>query len=243
MVVRTDMPPPPHRSYRIAPDGTAVRDADFRHFAALAGLVVLLAVGVVLALVYGDAALSGDTAGAWLAGLGAWGALAIVFLMVLHCLVPFPAELLALAAGAAFGSVLGTLLVWTGAMLGAALSFWLSRRLGRRAVERLLPARHRASLDRWTEEQGAMTLLVSRFIPLIAFNLINYAAGLTRVSWWTFLWTTAIGILPITALSVWLGARMATLEWPVLLAVSAAGIAAIWACHGLAQRWGVLPRR
>jgi uncharacterized membrane protein YdjX (TVP38/TMEM64 family) len=44
---------------------------------------------------------------------------------------------------------------------------------------------------------------------VIAFNLINYAAGLVRVSWWTFTWTTAVGILPLTVLMVLLGERMA----------------------------------
>jgi uncharacterized membrane protein YdjX (TVP38/TMEM64 family) len=40
---------------------------------------------------------------------------------------------------------------------------------------------------------------------VISFNLVNYAAGLAGVGRITFLWTTAIGILPITALSVLVG--------------------------------------
>ena len=74
-------------------------------------------------------------------------------------------------------------------------------------------------------------MLVCRFIPIIAFNLINYGAGLTRVSWATFLWTTGVGILPSTVLMVWMGASMADLTWPWLLGVSAAGIATVVAGH------------
>jgi len=37
---------------------------------------------------------------------------------------------------------------------------------------------------------------------VISFNLINYAAGLTTISWWTFTWATALGILPLTCLMV-----------------------------------------
>lgn len=48
-------------------------------------------------------------------------------------------------------------------------------------------------------------------MPVIAFNLINHAAGLVRVSWWAFTWTTAVGILPLTVLMVLLGERMATM--------------------------------
>jgi uncharacterized membrane protein YdjX (TVP38/TMEM64 family) len=42
-------------------------------------------------------------------------------------------------------------------------------------------------------------------VPVISFNLINYAAGLTAISWWTFTWATALGILPLTVLMVVMG--------------------------------------
>jgi uncharacterized membrane protein YdjX (TVP38/TMEM64 family) len=48
-------------------------------------------------------------------------------------------------------------------------------------------------------------LFVSRFVPVISFNLINYAAGLTAISWWTFVWATGLGILPLTFLMVLMG--------------------------------------
>jgi len=123
-------------------------------------------------------------------------------------------------------------------MVGASLSFGLARWLGRDAVARVLPARQAAKLDNWAKEQGTVALLVSRLIPVIAFNLINYAAGLTRVGWGTFLWTTAVGIVPLTVLMVWFGAQMRELSWPVLLSVSAAGIAVIVAGHYVRRRSG-----
>ena len=152
--------------------------------------------------------------------MGFWGELGIILLMILHCFVPFPAEFLALAAGNLYGFVHGTILMWIGAMIGASLSFALSRWLGKPFVEWVLPQRHQEKLDQWTEDQGAMTLLISRFIPLIAFNLINYAAGLTKVKWWTFLWTTGLGILPITAITVYMGHGMRELKAETLFFVS-----------------------
>lgn len=173
-------------------------------------------------------------------GLGAWGEVAVVGLMVVHSFVPFPAEVLALCAGALYGPLWGTVLIWTGAMIGAALSFGLARWLGRPFVAAMLRPQHRARLDRWTAEQGAATLLVVRLVPVIAFNLINYAAGLTRVGWGTFLWTTAVGILPLTGAMVWMGTRMMELSWPWLLGISAAGTVAVVAGHVWARRRGWL---
>jgi uncharacterized membrane protein YdjX (TVP38/TMEM64 family) len=215
----------------------------FRDAFALAGLVILIGVGGAIALYYDGVWITGSDMVGWIDGIGIWGPLAIIGLMVLHCFIPLPAEFVALCAGAVFGTVFGSALVWAGAMIGASLSFWLARLLGRAAIEGILPARHRRALGDWADDQGAMTLLISRFIPVIAFNLINYAAGLTRISWWTFVWTTSVGILPLTVLMVYLGAQMTAVGWPYLLATSAGGIVAIWAFHRLARKRGWLRGR
>ena len=70
-----------------------------------------------------------------------------------------------------------------------------------------------------------------RFIPLIAFNLINYAAGLSRMSYLTFFWATGIGILPMTALMVVLGAKMYDLAWYAWLGIAVGGLA-LWVLAG-----------
>lgn len=158
---------------------------------------------------------------------GAWGVAATIGLMVVHSFVPFPAEFVALAAGMVYGPLWGTVITWSGAMLGAWLSFGLARLFGRPLVEALLRERHWSKIDAWSERQGASTLFVARLIPMIAFNLINYAAGLTTMRWWTFTWVTGLGILPLTVLMVSLGDRMHYLGWLewVLIGV---GAVALW---------------
>ena len=63
-----------------------------------------------------------------------------------------------------------------------------------------------------TAWQGPSWAILS-FIPLISFNLINYGAGLTKISWWTFTWTTGIGILPFTIIMVTMGNNFNLLPW------------------------------
>ncbi len=178
------------------------------HSIALAVLAIIIILGFVLALNYEGSLLVPENLNTFLTGLQHWAPFAVIGLMVVHCFVPFPAEILAISAGALFGAVYGTVLIWVGAMIGALLSFWLARRLGRGAVETLLPERHRSRLDTWTADQGAFALLISRFVPILAFNLINYAAGLSKIGVWTFVWTTAIGILPLTFLMAYMGEQM-----------------------------------
>ena len=73
---------------------------------------------------------------------------------------------------------------------------------------RLLSNEQEHRLEEWVDRLGGDALLLGRFIPAISFNLMNYGAGLAPVSWWTFLWTTGLGILPLTILMVWAGERL-----------------------------------
>jgi uncharacterized membrane protein YdjX (TVP38/TMEM64 family) len=164
---------------------------------------------------------------------GQWSILMSIGLMVLHSFIPFPAEFLAIANGMLFGPIWGTVITWIGAMLGAILAFGLSRLLGRPFVKIVLARKQLTELDKWSNDQAAHWVFLARFVPVIAFNLVNYAAGLTGISWWTFIWTTAIGILPMSALMVTMGASVHQLDWHWWLALMAFGILA-WL---LLRRW------
>ena len=163
----------------------------------------------------------------WIRSQGSWGMLASVGLMVAHSFIPFPAELLTMANGMVYGPWLGSLVTWFGAMLGAFASFGLTRKLGRPFVVKVLSGEQLCRLDEWVRRQGIATLLLSRLLPVISFNLINYAAGLTPVSWWTFTWTTGLGIVPMTVLMVTMGSHLHLLPWWVWL-LTALALLLLW---------------
>lgn len=163
---------------------------------------------------------------------GQWGVAVSIGLMVVHSFIPFPAEVVALANGIIYGTIFGTLITWTGAMLGAQAAFWTARFFGEPIVNKYVRADRRARVDRWIARNGTAALLTMRLIPLIAFNLINYAAGLARVRWWTFTWTTAIGILPLAFLIVAAGDQFKNLPLRLLGALFLGGLL-LW----LAIKW------
>lgn len=189
----------------------------------LAGAICLLALGAVaLGWFYGfwslplatfDVLGSVEAAEDLILSWGPWGMLASVALMIGHSLIPFPAEILAIANGMLYGPLLGTILTWFGGMCGALLAFGLARVLGRPFVEKIFPKERLESIDRWAQQRGGIALLLARLIPVIAFNVLNYGAGLTSMSWWTFTWATAIGILPMCVLMATVGASI--FNWPL----------------------------
>jgi uncharacterized membrane protein YdjX (TVP38/TMEM64 family) len=66
-------------------------------------------------------------------------------------------------------------------------------------------------MNNWVAHPGAGTLFISRLIPVNSFNLVNYAAGLAKIPWTTFAWTTGVGILPMTIFMVVMGDQIHTL--------------------------------
>ena len=152
-----------------------------------------------------------EAIGYWVHELGIWGYPLAVGLMAGVAVLPIPAEIPAAMNGMLFGAVAGTAITWTGAMAGAVISFELSRRFGRPLAERMLSAAAIARVDRFVQTASWPGMLVARLIPAIAFTALNWGAGLTLVSRRTFVWTTALGILPGTILFVSSGYGLARL--------------------------------
>jgi uncharacterized membrane protein YdjX (TVP38/TMEM64 family) len=155
-----------------------------------------------------------------------WLPVLFVGLMVLHTLVPVPAELLALAAGMTLGPVWGTVTIWIGAMLGAYVGFFLARTLGQPFLRYMVSPARLERLQPWLQQTDVPLLLTVRLLPIISFNLVNFALGLSPIGWWRFTWTTAVGILPVTVCVVVFGAHLD--DWRILLLVTLAACLVGW---------------
>lgn len=150
----------------------------------------------------------GDIAGLrdYIVSFGLWAPVASCFLMVLQALVaPVPSFLITFANGLAFGVFWGWMLSLFGHVLAAAVCFWISRSLGRVPVEVLVGRTGLESADRWFERWGMYAVFAGRLVPGIAFDVISYAAGLTRMRFGGFLAATTLGIFPQTFLYSYLG--------------------------------------
>jgi len=121
------------------------------------------------------------------------------------------AAILSLGAGAVFGVFQGTLLVVTGATIGAVLAFLVSRTLLRDWVVRTFGARMRG-IDRGLRESGLSYLLFLRLVPAFPFFLVNLACGITGIPLRTYALGTLFGILPGSLVFVNAGASIAAVE-------------------------------
>lgn len=137
-----------------------------------------------------------DDVRGYVRSLGAWGPIVLIVLMILHSVTFIPSEVITISDVIIFGPVWGVVYSWIGAMLGAYLAFFLAKAFGRPIVNRFVPERLIAKFDTFFERDGLKGIFILRLIPLVSFNALNYAAGLTRMTFWDFSWTTGLGILP-----------------------------------------------
>lgn len=141
-------------------------------------------------------------------GAGLLAPLAFVAIYIGWTVLLLPAVVPTLAGGALFGLVAGSVLTLLGAVIGATVAFLIGRRLGRAQVQEL--AGHRGvRFERWLQQRGFLALLYARLVPIVPFNLLNYAAGVAGISTRTYVIATAVGIVPGTIAYTALGSAAA----------------------------------
>jgi uncharacterized membrane protein YdjX (TVP38/TMEM64 family) len=137
--------------------------------------------------------------------LGVWGPIAFIGIYIVSTVAFVPASLLTLAAGALFGVPLGVVYVLLGATIGAFCSFLIARYVARDWVAARVQKDVRfAAIDRAIAAQGRKVVFLLRLSPVIPFNVLNYALGLTQVRALDYLVASA-GMIPGTLLYVYSG--------------------------------------
>jgi uncharacterized membrane protein YdjX (TVP38/TMEM64 family) len=170
--------------------------------------------------------------------LGLGGPLLILALCILHSVVFYPAEIVDAAAGYAYGFFPALALVMTGWILNGLVCWAIGQSIARPLLNRWFGEERFERAERSIERGGPTLLLAMRLIPILPFSIVSYAAGAARVPLWRFAWTTVVGYLPITAISVYFGTRLEGLSLtdPLVLGSGLALLALLGAGHWAMRR-------
>jgi uncharacterized membrane protein YdjX (TVP38/TMEM64 family) len=187
----------------------------------LEGVAITLAGVALLALIVlavpslrhgvGDA-IGGDTTALRRELQGIDGVLIALGLALVHVVIWYPAEILDTAVGFVHGFALGFPLVMVGWLLNAVIAFWIGHHLARPVLYRMAGRERFLRYEGLVHRGGVTLLLGMRLIPIIPFSLFSYVAGAARVPFPRFVWTTAVGYIPITAVFVYLGSKLEELS-------------------------------
>ncbi len=176
--------------------------------------------------------------------LGFWGPLLILALAVLHAVVFYPAEIVDAAAGFAYGFFPALALVMFGWLANGIVCWAIGRSIARPLLDRWFGVERFERVEKAIERGGATLLIAMRLIPILPFSIVSYAAGAARVPLCRFLWTTVVGYLPITAISVYFGTRLEGLSItdPLVIGSGLALLALLGTGHWVMRRQSRRPR-
>ncbi len=138
--------------------------------------------------------------------LGAWSAIWYPILYACCNVLLLPGGLLSIGGGFFFGLWWGFLIVLVGNVSGAAIAFYLSRKVGRRWLrKKLLRNSTFEALEPAVEREGWKIILLSQLHPLFPTSLLNYLYGLTTIRFRTCILWVAIGQAPGLFLYTYIG--------------------------------------
>ena len=166
-------------------------------------LLAIIIVGIALVVLYRDQ-LDASQLENWLKDAGAAAPVFFMLLYAVGTVFFLPGSLLTLIGGALFGPYWGTFYNLTGATIGAMLSFLVARYLAADWVAQKTGGKMK-QLITGVENESWRFVAFTRLVPLFPFNLLNYALGLTRISFSQYSLATYICMLPGAIAYTYLG--------------------------------------
>ncbi len=166
--------------------------------AAKAGVLVVILLGILLLVHFiGVSRLTPEAIRNLILSFGWWGPVIYILLYTIRPLLLFPAIILTLAGGLAFGPWWGTVYVVLGGLLGACLCFSIARTLGQEKMKKYLGRfSHIEAFDDQIVEHGFRTMLIMRLVPIFPYDPVSYLAGLSSIRFRDYAAATAIGMVP-----------------------------------------------
>lgn len=170
----------------------------------------------------------GQALRSYLSSFGVWGPVAVIGLLILQAVIPpLPAAVVILTAIWLYGPAEGFVYCFIGGQLGAMITYWLGRCLGRPFLVRWLGERQL----KWAEElfikYGLYAVLLARLTPVLSLDAISYGAGASGMPFARFCLAVAAGQTPALLAFSFLGKTADNLlEFMLYLTLGGLGLAA-----------------
>lgn len=132
----------------------------------------------------------------FLLGLGNWGYLVFVVLLLASIPLPVPSLPVILGGGYVYGTILGSILALAGCVIGGSVSFYLVRVWGKLLLEKLVDKHHIIHFNHIFKKRGTMAAFISYAIPIFPSDAVSLLLGLTKMKWKTFLFLVGMGSIP-----------------------------------------------
>ena len=156
----------------------------------------------------------------YIGSFGPWAVFVYILLYTVNTvsILP-PIAVMSLSAGFLFGPVLGMMALTLGAFFGTTATFFLARTFGGKFVDKILKGKA-PDFQEKLGRNGFLVILPVRLIGFPPWEFVNYASGLSHISYKDYIAATMIGIMPAIVIQVFFSDRLSNfnLEDPTLYA-------------------------
>ncbi len=139
----------------------------------------------------------------------------ILFVLIYAVAVTFmiPASALTLIAGPIFGFWEGLFLTIIGSNIGCHLSYHAAKLIGKDAVGKFVKSgSFIENAQESAKKNGFIFMMYARLIPIFPFAVVNYLSGIIGIKYRDYAIATFLGMIPGSAVYVYLGYSAANIK-------------------------------
>ncbi|SHF79149.1 Uncharacterized membrane protein YdjX, TVP38/TMEM64 family, SNARE-associated domain [Caldanaerobius fijiensis DSM 17918] len=162
----------------------------------------------------------------WIEGYGSKAFLMYILIQIIQVVVfIIPGEVVQIAGGYIYGTILGSILSVIGITIGSLICFEIARILGYSALKKIISPDELSRFDNFINNpKGEMALFLLFLIPGMPKDILSYIAGITPISLYKYLTITFLARLPGIVFSSYIGANLYNKNYVLVISVSAVAI-------------------
>ncbi|MBA2483056.1 MAG: TVP38/TMEM64 family protein [Nitrosomonas sp.] len=141
----------------------------------------------------------------------------VSIIYILGGLIAFPLTLMIVGTGLAFGAFYGFFYALLGAEISAIVTYFIGKALGHNTLKQLS---HQwvSRIRHYFEQQGLLSVVILRVIPVAPFTVINLVAGASHIRFRDFALGSLLGMTPgIFALTLFSDQAVSAIETPEMI--------------------------
>lgn len=162
----------------------------------------------------------------WIEQYGTKAFLIYILVQVIQVVVfVIPGEVVQIAGGYIYGTILGSILSITGIIIGSVICFEIARILGYSALKKIISHDELSKFDKFMNNpKGEMALFLLFLIPGMPKDALSYIAGVTPISFSRYFIITFLGRLPGIVFSSYIGANIYSKNYVMVIFVTIVAI-------------------
>ena len=149
------------------------------------------------------------------------GILVLTLLQFLQVIITaIPSSITSFASGMIYGWPMGLLISSVGSALGTAVTFYLTRLLGRRVLTLFVSRKNIEKMENFINAETSTLVLFILFVIPSPKDFFPFFVGLTNMKAWKFFLISLIGRIPGAFIGCYLGATVDNRNWALLIGMT-----------------------